>query len=264
MWGEVLKNLHMGNLYSILMLVVSFLCLLIFLERVIVLYFVYNINFSKFINNVVKIIHSGDYARGASFCNSVSKYSLPKITQRALEAAENDPSQIKGVFESGCLEVLPRLEARINFLPVFAAIVMMIGFLGTLNQLWEVFSAVELLEAATQQVILSKSIAVSLNFTAFAVLASIVIMFFNQVLRSFSVKIMDEIYRGVSIISHTLIPMSAPVVYQGTDTPVSQKENLQEQVTKKDETNTEKAKDSKENEGSSYPLSDIQDEEEII
>ena len=93
-----------------------------------------DIDFSKFLSSLKKMISSEDYERAINFCKSVSKTSLPKITLRAIEASENDPTTVRGTIEEETIEFLPKIENRINTLPALATLIMLIGILGTIDR----------------------------------------------------------------------------------------------------------------------------------
>ncbi|NRA44684.1 MAG: MotA/TolQ/ExbB proton channel family protein [Oligoflexales bacterium] len=212
MWGELALSIKNGNIYMIAIILLSFISTTVIFERLIMLQFVYNIDFSKFLNNFRKMITSEDHERAINLCKSASKTSLPKIALRALEAVENDPSSVRGTIEEDTIEFLPRIESRLNMMPAMATIILLIGILGTIDALWWSFHSIDVLDTAKKQASLANGIAGSLNPTATAIIASMLVLASHQILKGMAIRIIDRIHHGIAVLNNLLVPEEVATV----------------------------------------------------
>lgn len=210
MFAEIAASFQQGNTYLKVMLFLGFLGMTIVFERMIMLHFVYNINFTKFLSNLKKLLTPEDTSRALSFCKSVSSTSLPGITRRALEAAETDPTTIRGVIEEETLAFIPRIEFRIGALMAFSTVILLTGILGTIDALWSTFNAVSVLDTSQKQASLGAEIARALNPTAFGLLLSILMLVGFYIVRGMALRLTERLNHGVAVISNLLVPSEIP------------------------------------------------------
>jgi biopolymer transport protein ExbB/TolQ len=189
-----------------IMLFICFIGLVIIFERFTMLALVYNINFNKFLSNFKKAVRAEDLDRAVHLCKSASHTSLPKICRKALEAAERDPSTVKGTIEEETMEFLPFLETRLRAIPTLATIILLLGILSTIDGLWETFNSVAVLDTSAKQSDLSRNIAKSLNPTVLGLLISIIFISSHQILVGMALKVADKINLGSTVISNLLVP----------------------------------------------------------
>jgi biopolymer transport protein ExbB len=259
-WGELAFGLRSANVYILAILGLGFLGLVVIFERFIMLQWVYNIDFQKFLVNLRKMIASKDTDRAINLCKSVSKTSLPKIGLHALEASETDPTTIRGTIEEETIGFLPQLEARLMLLPALATLVLLIGILGTIDSLWESFHSVNVLDTAKKQASLAQGVASSLNGTALGLIACMTLLTFHQLLKGLATKISERIHHGVTVLHNLLVPPDvAYVAHAGSMSAPA------------DVTSNSHSDDKKTGEGNSEDdgfddssIGDIKDEEEII
>ena len=206
MWAELALSFQQGNIYILLMIFCTFMATVLIFERVIMIQLVYNIDFSKFLQNFRKMITSNDYDRASNLCRSVSNTSLPRIALRAVEAYEVDPTTVRGKIEEDTIDFLPKLEARLSHLPPLATIVMLLGILGTIDQLWWSFHSIDVLDTAKKQASLAQGIAGALNPTAMGILSCMIILSLHQLLRSMAIKTAEKVHYGLAILHNLLVP----------------------------------------------------------
>ena len=99
MWHEIAQSIQSGNIYMIIILVLSCIGILITLERFFVLQFIYNVNFTYFNNHIRKMLSSNDYDRARQYCERSRRKAVSQLTIHAIDAAENDPTTIQGILE---------------------------------------------------------------------------------------------------------------------------------------------------------------------
>jgi hypothetical protein len=206
MFGEIAASFQRGNIYLTAMLLLGFIATAIIFERIIMLQVVYHLDFNKFLSNLKKLLSNEDTSRGLSFCKSVSSTSLPGIARRALEAAETDPTTIRGTIEEETIDFLPRIETRIGGLMAISTLIMLTGILGAIDSLWNTFHAVSVLDTAQKQASLGNEIARALNPAAFGVLLSMVVLVGYYLVRGMAVRLTEKMHYGVTVLSNLLVP----------------------------------------------------------
>ncbi len=206
MWGELANSLQQANGYVWTILVFGFLATVIFFERVIMLQFVYHIDFSKFLGNLKKMVSAEDLDRAINLCKNVSSTSLPHIALKALEAAETDPTKVRGAIEEETIDFLPKIERRLGVLPAATLFIMLVGILGTIDALWSAFHSVDVLDTAKKQATLAQGIAAALNPTAMALIFGMLMLTGFHVLKGMAVNLVDRVHHGVAVLNNLLVP----------------------------------------------------------
>ncbi len=82
-------------------------------------------------------------------------------------------ADVEQAMSEGMMEAVPRLEERTGYLAVLANIATLLGLLGTIIGLIAAFSAVANADPADKSRLLSMSISVAMNTTAFGLIAAI-------------------------------------------------------------------------------------------
>ena len=93
-------------------------------------------------------------------------------------------ADVEHAMNEGMLETMPRLEQRIGYLSVLANVATLLGLLGTIIGLISAFTAVANANPAEKSALLSSSISVAMNTTAFGLVAAIPLMILHAVLQN--------------------------------------------------------------------------------
>lgn len=96
-------------------------------------------------------------------------------------------------MEEGLLEVLPNIERRTPYLATFANIATLLGLLGTIIGLIAAFTAVANADPAEKATLLSESISIAMNTTAFGLMAAIPLLLIHSVLQSKTSAIVESL-----------------------------------------------------------------------
>jgi biopolymer transport protein ExbB/TolQ len=262
MWSQLAVSLQNGNLYLIAIIALGFIGTLIIFERLIMLQFVYNVDFKKFLNNLRRSVQAEDLERAVSICKNASYTSLPSIGLKALEALERDPHTVRGTIEEETIDFLPKLESRISILPALSTLILLIGILGTIDGLWAAFDSIEILDTSEKQARLANGIAGSLNPTTMGLLMSMLFLTGHQMLRGLAIRLTERVHYGVSVLINLLAPqematyVAAPMAEAAAP--------AQEPVSKREAAPAESKTEVEDDSFDDASVEDIKDEEEII
>lgn len=102
-------------------------------------------------------------------------------------------ADVENSMSEGMLETLPKLEKRTGYLSVLANVATLLGLLGTIVGLIGAFTAVSDADPAQKSQLLSSSIAVAMNTTAFGLIAAIPLLILHAILQNKTGAIVSSI-----------------------------------------------------------------------
>jgi biopolymer transport protein ExbB/TolQ len=94
-------------------------------------------------------------------------------------------------MEEGMMEIVPRLEKRTHYIATFANVITLVGLLGTIIGLIKGFTAVAQVNPAEKAEMLSASISIAMNNTAFALMVAIPFLLIHSFLQAKTSEIVD-------------------------------------------------------------------------
>ena len=94
-------------------------------------------------------------------------------------------------MEEGMMEIVPRLEKRTHYIATFANVITLVGLLGTIIGLIKGFTAVAQVNPAEKAELLSASISIAMNNTAFALMVAIPFLLIHAFLQAQTSEIVD-------------------------------------------------------------------------
>ena len=94
-------------------------------------------------------------------------------------------------MEEGMMEIVPRLEKRTHYIATFANVITLVGLLGTIIGLIKGFTAVAQVNPAEKAELLSASISIAMNNTAFALMVAIPFLLIHSFLQAKTAEIVD-------------------------------------------------------------------------
>jgi biopolymer transport protein ExbB/TolQ len=94
-------------------------------------------------------------------------------------------------MEEGMMEIVPRLEKRTHYIATFANVITLVGLLGTIIGLIKGFTAVAQVNPAEKAELLSASISIAMNNTAFALMVAIPFLLVHAFLQAQTSEIVD-------------------------------------------------------------------------
>ncbi|MEO0423871.1 MAG: MotA/TolQ/ExbB proton channel family protein [Pseudomonadota bacterium] len=143
---------------------------------------------------VTPLLKSGDYNQ-AVIVTRQSKTSVGKILSYGFDRLRSSRRRddIERAMEESLMEEVPRLEQRTHYLATFANVATLLGLLGTIIGLIKAFTAVAAANPAEKADLLSASISVAMNTTAFGLMVAIPLLLIHTVLQSKTSRIVDSL-----------------------------------------------------------------------
>ena len=87
-------------------------------------------------------------------------------------------------MEESLMDIMPRLEKRTHYIATFANLATLLGLLGTVIGLINAFAAVATVNPAEKANLLSASISVAMNCTAFGLMTAVPLLLIHAVLQT--------------------------------------------------------------------------------
>lgn len=145
-------------------------------------------------SEIAPFLKQGDY-RKALAATSQSGSAIGQILNYGLAriATARRRDDIEKAMEESLMEVMPRLEKRTHYLASFANIATLLGLLGTIIGLIQAFQAVANANPAEKADLLSASISVAMNTTAFGLIVAIPLLLLHSVIQSKTTEITDSL-----------------------------------------------------------------------
>ena len=173
--------------------IVSVFGVAIMFERVIFLFFKYNINANQFMAQIQKLVMANNIDRAIKLCNAAPSAALPKVIKAGLTRANKGEIEIANAIEEASLEVIPNITKRTPTLQAVSNVATMLGLLGTIMGLIEAFDAVAKAPPDQKTTMLTAAIAIAMNTTAFGLIVAIPTIAAYVFLNNTVKKIIDEI-----------------------------------------------------------------------
>lgn len=158
-------------------------------------------------NRILPLLQKRDYPGVMNLARS-SDAPITRIISAGIARMTQSPRRedIELAMEEGVLEAMPRLERRTPYLATLANIATLLGLLGTIIGLIAAFTAVANADPAEKAALLSQSIAVAMNTTAFGLIAAIPLLLFHAMLQTKTTEIIDSLemagVKCLNIMSH--------------------------------------------------------------
>ncbi|MFT5083866.1 MAG: biopolymer transport protein ExbB [Lentisphaeria bacterium] len=190
---DLIQFFQSGGPFMYAILVVMALGLAIALER-----FIYIVNTQGKTNrvwkNLMPILKASDYDRAYELVQKV-KTPLATVLQYGFARHKSKAKRdlIDAAMEEGIMEVTPELEERTHYLATLANIATLLGLLGTIIGLIQAFTAVASADPAEKADLLSASISVAMNTTAFGLTAAIPLILIHSYLAARTTKLVDNL-----------------------------------------------------------------------
>lgn len=211
-WQNFTPGAGSGWVFMWILLITAGFMIAIAVERMIHIYLRSSVDAAKFMSQIRKWIMAKDYKRAVAFCRRFEDKALPQIVLAGLVKAGKmrtpRPVAIQNAVDEGTLEVIPKLQARTNYLAMIGNIATLIGLMGTIYGLIVAFRSVSVpgIDAAEKSRMLAHGISVAMNTTLAGLSVAIPSIVFYTVLHNKTNQIIDEIdehtVKLINLITH--------------------------------------------------------------
>ena len=182
-----------GGVFMYPILVVFAVGLGIAIERFITLMLVTNKNQAVW-SKVQPLLANGEFDEARQL-TSEDDSTIAQVLNMglSLQGAVKRREDIEIAMEESMMEIVPRLEKRTPYVALASSIATLLGLLGTIMGLIQAFTAVANANPAEKADLLSASISVAMNTTAFGLMVAIPLLIVHAVLTSKTGEIVDSL-----------------------------------------------------------------------
>ena len=182
-----------GGLFMYPILIVFAVGVAIAVERYITLTMITNKNQTVW-ESIQPLLTRGEFDKAREITNKDSStISQVLATGLARQGAVRRRDDIEIAMEESMMEIVPQLEKRTPYVALGANIATLLGLLGTIMGLIQAFTAVANANPAEKADLLSASISVAMNTTAFGLMVAIPLLVTHTVLTSKTGQIVDSL-----------------------------------------------------------------------
>jgi biopolymer transport protein ExbB len=148
----------------------------------------------KMWNLLQPVLVKGEFDRARQIVNK-DKSSMAQMLGMGLarQGAVRRREDIEIAMEESMMEIIPQLEKRTPYVALLSNIATLLGLLGTIMGLIEAFTAVANANPAEKADLLSASISVAMNTTAFGLMSAIPLLLLHAKLTSTTGQIVDNL-----------------------------------------------------------------------
>ena len=141
---------------------------------------------------VLPMLQSGQF-KEVQGVTAKSDAAIGKIVNYGLTRMQSPGRRedFDAAMEEGMMEIVPRLEKRTHYIATFANVITLVGLLGTIIGLIKGFTAVAQVNPAEKAELLSASISIAMNNTAFALMVAIPFLLIHSFLQARTSEIVD-------------------------------------------------------------------------
>ena len=182
-----------GGMFMYPILVVFAFGVAIAIERFVTLTQVTNKNQVVW-SKVQPLLDSGDFEEAREM-TSEDEATISRVLNMglSLQGTVRRREDIEIAMEESMMEIVPRLEKRTPYVALASSIATLLGLLGTIMGLIQAFTAVANANPAEKADLLSASISVAMNTTAFGLMVAIPLLIVHAVLTSKTGDIIDSL-----------------------------------------------------------------------
>jgi len=148
----------------------------------------------KMWTQVQPVLVKGEFEKARNMINKDNS-SMAQMLGMGLarQGAVRRRDDIEIAMEESMMEIIPQLEKRTPYVALLSNIATLLGLLGTIMGLIEAFTAVANANPAEKADLLSASISVAMNTTAFGLMSAIPLLLFHATLTSTTGQIIDSL-----------------------------------------------------------------------
>jgi biopolymer transport protein ExbB len=206
-----------GGVFMYPILLVFAVGMAIAFERWVQLNRIRNTN-QKVWNQLHPVLVKGEFDKARKMINN-NKSNLAQMLGMGLarQGAVRRRDDIEIAMEESMMEIIPQLEKRTPYVALLSNIATLLGLLGTIMGLIEAFTAVANANPAEKADLLSASISVAMNTTAFGLMSAIPLLLLHAKLTSTTGQIVDSLEMASVKTLNTISNFAKRQFERGTD-----------------------------------------------
>jgi len=164
------------------------------------------------------VLVKGDFEKARQMV-SKDKSSMAQMLGMGLarQGAVRRRDDIEIAMEESMMEIIPQLEKRTPYVALLSNIATLLGLLGTIMGLIEAFTAVANANPAEKADLLSASISVAMNTTAFGLMSAIPLLLLHAKLTSTTGQFVDSLEMASVKTLNTISNFAKRQFERGTD-----------------------------------------------
>jgi biopolymer transport protein ExbB/TolQ len=202
--SQIIDFFQQGGIFMLPIAVCLLFALIIVIDRGFKVYYLYSIDSEKFVSQIQNLVMNKNYDQAVTLCNAKDTALLPQVLKAALKEATSPVEKIHARIEQATLSAIPQLEKRQSFLPMLANAATLLGLLGTVIGLIEAFTAVAHADPSKKAELLTQSISIAMNTTAFGLIVAIPTTVFHTLIQERIAKIVGDIDQYSLQIAHLI------------------------------------------------------------
>lgn len=162
-------------------------------DRVVRLFFTYNLNAGPFMEQINKLVLTGNIDRAVKLCSAAPKAALARVIRAGLTRANRGEVEVAKAIEEELLEVTPLITKRVSSLFSMANIATLLGLVGTIFGLINAFKSLGAVSADKRSEVLSRGISEAMNNTAFGLGIAVTCIIAHMLLSNRAKHMIEEI-----------------------------------------------------------------------
>lgn len=145
-------------------------------------------------NEIAPLLAQGNF-KGAVDITGKSNAAIGQILSYGLAriSSSRRRDDIEKAMEESLMDIVPKLEKRTHYLATFANLATLLGLLGTVIGLIDAFAAVATVNPSEKANLLSASISVAMNCTAFGLMTAVPLLVIHAVLQTKTTELIDSL-----------------------------------------------------------------------
>ncbi len=182
--GGVFMYVNVGSLSVSLAMIV---------DRVVRLYFTYNLNAGPFMEQITKLVLTGNVDRAVKLCGAAPNAALARVIRAGLTRANRGEVEVAKAIEESLLDVTPLITKRVSSLFSMANIATLLGLVGTIFGLINAFKSLGAVSADKRSEVLSRGLSEAMNNTAFGLGIAVTCIIAHMLISNRAKHMVEEI-----------------------------------------------------------------------
>ena len=191
--------------------------LALMIERVYVLFFKTRLNKEAVLAGLRERIFRGDVMGGIRFLSDQPQSPLTRILKAGLLEVRHGEEEVQAAMDEAAIHEMPYLEKRTGYLSMISNAATLVGLLGTVIGMIQVFRAVASVSAADKSTMLSEGISEAMNCTAFGLISAITALAGFAVLNGKTQTLEDDINESSVRVLNLVVSNRQKVNLQGLE-----------------------------------------------